>query len=52
MAIVLNGKYFDIYVNGYLRKRHEFKSMVKQNFGDLWVNLYGIKLKILYIFYY
>ena len=41
MAIVLNGKYFDIYVNGYLRKRHEFKSMVKQNFGDLWVNLYG-----------
>ena len=20
---------------------HEFKSMVKQNFGDLWVNLYG-----------
>jgi len=41
MAIVLKGKYLDIYVNGYLRKRHELTSVVKQNFGDLWLNLFG-----------
>ena len=41
MAIVLKGKYLDIYVNGYLRKRHELSSVVKQNFGDLWLNLFG-----------
>ena len=29
------------YINGYLRKRHEtFFSVVKQNFGDLWLNLF------------
>ena len=41
MAIVLNGKYLDIYINGYLRKRHELSGVVKQNFGDLWLNLFG-----------
>ena len=41
MAIVLKGKYLDIYVNGYLRKRHELSGVVKQNFGDLWINLFG-----------
>jgi hypothetical protein len=41
MAIVLRGKYLDIYVNGYLRKRHELSGVPKQNFGDLWLNLFG-----------
>ena len=30
-----------IYVNGKLKKRHEFTSTPKQNFGDLWLNLFG-----------
>ena len=41
MAIVLNGTYLDVYVNGYLRKRHELSGVAKQNFGDLWLNLFG-----------
>ncbi len=41
MAICLNHTYLDVYVNGRLKKRHEFKSTPKQNFGDLWLNLFG-----------
>ena len=36
-----NGASIDIYINGYLRKRHELSSIPKQNFGDLWLNLNG-----------
>ena len=41
LAVVLKGQYLDIYINGYLRKRHELSSVPKQNFGDLWLNLNG-----------
>ena len=41
MAVILENKYLDIYVNGFLRKRHELSSVAKQNFGDVWVNMYG-----------
>jgi hypothetical protein len=41
MAISLNHNYLDIYVNGRLKKRHAFTSTPKQNFGDLWINLFG-----------
>ena len=40
-VIVLNGQYLDIYINGHLKKRKELDGVAKQNFGDLWVNLYG-----------
>ena len=46
MAIVLNGTYLDVYVNGYLRKRHELSGVAKQNFGDLWLNLL-VDLKVI-----
>ena len=41
LAIVLNHKYLDIYFNGYLKKRHEFSSLPRQNYGNLWLNLFG-----------
>jgi hypothetical protein len=41
VGLVLDHKYLDVYINGYLRKRHELSSLPKQNFGDLWLNLYG-----------
>lgn len=41
LVVSVNHKYFDIYVNGRLKKRHEFTSTPKQNFGDLWINLFG-----------
>jgi hypothetical protein len=28
----------DVYINGYLKKRMELSGVVKQNFGDVWVN--------------
>ena len=41
MAIVLKGEFLDVYVNGYLKKRHQLSGVPKQNFGDLWLNLFG-----------
>ena len=41
MAVVLDGKFMDIYVNGFLKKRHKLSGLAKQNFGDVWINLYG-----------
>tara|TARA_B100001121_G_scaffold265529_1_gene247613 strand:- start:657 stop:1403 length:747 start_codon:yes stop_codon:yes gene_type:complete len=40
-VVVLNGEYLDIYINGHLKKRKHLEGVPKQNFGDLWVNLYG-----------
>ena len=41
VALVLEGQHLDIYFNGYLKKRHKLTSMAKQNFGDLYLNMYG-----------
>ena len=41
MAIVLNGKHLDIYINGYLKTRHLLNGTPKQNFGDLYLNMFG-----------
>lgn len=41
LSIVVNQKYMDIYINGFLRKRKKMKSLIKQNFGDVWVNMFG-----------
>lgn len=40
-VIILNGKFLDVYINGYLRKRVELSSMAKQNFGDLYLSMNG-----------
>ena len=40
-VIVLNGKYLDVYINGHLKKRKLLDGVAKQNFGDLWINMYG-----------
>jgi hypothetical protein len=41
MVLSVNHSYLDVYINGSLKIRHEFKSTPKQNFGDLWLNLFG-----------
>ena len=41
LGVVLDGKYLDIYINGKLRTRYMMKGVPKQNFGDLWINLFG-----------
>jgi len=40
-VIVLNGIYLDVYINGHLKTRKKIDGMPKQNFGDLWLSLYG-----------
>ena len=41
MSVVLQGEHMDIYINGKLKTRYILKGVAKQNYGDLWVNLYG-----------
>jgi len=41
LGIVVIGKNIDIYINGDLKKRCEFKGIPKQNYGDLYVTNYG-----------
>ncbi len=41
LVLVLNTKYMDVYINGYLKKRKELTSLPRQNYGNLWINLFG-----------
>lgn len=41
LTIILNDKYLDIYFNGELRKRHELTGLPRQNYGNVWINLFG-----------
>ena len=41
IGITLEQKMLDVYINGVLKKRHVLSSLPRQNFGDLWINLFG-----------
>ena len=41
LSIVVKQRTLSIYFNGKLKELVEFKSLPKQNFGDVWVNMYG-----------
>jgi hypothetical protein len=41
VAIVLKQRKCEVYINGKLKKYVELKTIPRQNFGDLWVNLNG-----------
>ena len=41
LGLVVIGKNIDIYINGDIKKRCEFKGIPKQNYGDLYVTNYG-----------
>lgn len=41
VAIRLENKILDIYVNGTLKKRMAFQNVPKQNYGDIWVSQNG-----------
>jgi hypothetical protein len=38
LSIVVIGKFIDVYINGRLKKRCEFKGVPKQNYGDVYIN--------------
>ncbi|MEE9573924.1 MAG: LamG-like jellyroll fold domain-containing protein [Candidatus Neomarinimicrobiota bacterium] len=41
VAIRLQGQHLDVYINGQLALRHVFKSVPKQNYGKVYVNMNG-----------
>ena len=41
ISIVLSGKNLNIYINGKLRTKKSFETVPRQNYGNLWVNLFG-----------
>ena len=41
VAIVIKQKILEIYINGRLKVKQTLSSIPRQNFGDLWINLYG-----------
>ena len=41
VAIRFRGKVMDVYINGDIVLRHVFKSVPKQNYGDVYVNMNG-----------
>jgi len=38
LTVVVIGKYIDVYINGRLKKRCQFKGVPKQNYGDVYIN--------------
>jgi len=41
VAIVLDDKDLDVYINGYLKTRKQLSSVPKLNNGDFWCNMFG-----------
>jgi hypothetical protein len=41
LVITIKNRDLLIYINGYLKIRKELSSLPRQNYGDVWVNMYG-----------
>jgi hypothetical protein len=41
LTIVLKNRFLLIYVNGFLKIRKELTSLPRQNYGNVWTNMYG-----------
>jgi len=41
LTIVLKNRFLLIYVNGFLKIRKELSSLPRQNYGNVWTNMYG-----------
>ena len=41
MVITVQNRYLNIYVNGFLKIRKELSSLPRQNYGNIWTNLFG-----------
>ena len=41
MVITVQNRYLNIYVNGFLKIRKELTSLPRQNYGNVWTNLFG-----------
>lgn len=41
IVIIVKNKHMEVYINGYLKVKHELSSLPRQNNEDLWINLNG-----------
>ena len=41
VALTVKQKVVEVFINGLLKKRHTLSSIPRQNFGELWINLFG-----------
>jgi len=41
VALTVKQKVVEVFINGLLKKRHTLNSIPRQNFGELWINLFG-----------
>jgi hypothetical protein len=41
MVIVVKNRFLHVYVNGFLKIRKELSSLPRQNYGNVWTNMYG-----------
>ena len=41
VALTVKQRVVELFINGMLKKRHTLSSVPRQNFGELWINLYG-----------
>jgi hypothetical protein len=41
MVITVQNRYLNVYVNGFLKIRKELSSLPRQNYGNVWTNLFG-----------
>jgi hypothetical protein len=41
VSITIKQRILQVYINGNMKRRHELSSIPRQNYGDLWVNLFG-----------
>lgn len=41
LTVMVQENNLDVYINGYLRKRHELQGIPRQNFGDVYINSFG-----------
>jgi hypothetical protein len=41
MSVIVKNRSLSIYINGFLKIRKELSSLPRQNYGNVWVNLFG-----------
>ena len=41
MVIVVKNRFLHVYINGFLKIRKELSSLPRQNYGNVWANMYG-----------
>ena len=41
IVVVMKNRHLQVYINGLLKVRKELPSLPRQNYGNVWINMYG-----------